>query len=267
MKFSIVTPSRNQALYIAETIISVITQEGNFEVEYTVMDGGSTDGTIPILKKFDRDITAGKYSGYNKGVIFNWVSKKDKGQSSAINEGVTKVTGDIIAYLNSDDVYTQGCFEKIAEAFKVDKQSQWLTGYCRIIDERNVQIQKYITRYKNFWLNRYTPTRLLMLNFISQPATFCRKSAVKDIGLFDQGLDYTMDYDFWLRLSRKSKPIILREYLASFRIHRYSKGAKYFRKQFGQDLETSCRYTDNKLIRLIHYCHNRLIVLAYLLIK
>lgn len=267
MKFSVITPSFNQASFIGRTIDSVITQKGDFKVEYIIMDGGSTDGTVEILKKYDWKIKSGQYNKLNQGVMFTWESKKDNGQSDAINQGLKKATGDIIAYLNSDDYYQRDTFSKVAKVFFNNKLCEWLTGYCQIVDEEDRPIQSLITKYKIFWLNHADYKILLTLNFVSQPATFWRKSASDRVGQFSEKLHLTMDYDYWLRLGQKSNPIIMKDYLASFRIHGSSKGKEQYLKQFDEDLETARKYCQNKFIITLHLFHNMMVKFVYLFVK
>lgn len=261
MKFSIVTPSFNQAKYISQTIDSVVSQTGDFNIEYFVMDGGSTDTTTEILKKYEVQLKN------NSKTKFYWQSKKDKGQSDAINQGFQKATGDILAFINSDDYYEPNTFQKIVTAFKKNPRQNWLTGYSHIINENNKIIQKPITHYKNFWLNHYSYQSLLILNYLSQPSTFFTKKIFDQFGLFNEKLNYTMDYDYWLKIGKNNKPIILKDYLSNFRIHSTSKGKTNYQNQFIEDLQTANKYTQNKLILFLHQSHNNLILTTYKQIK
>ena len=261
MKFSIVTPSFNQSEYISQTIDSVISQRGDFEVEYFIMDGGSTDNTTEILKKYELQLKN------DPQIKFYWQSKKDNGQSDAINQGLKKATGDILAFLNSDDYYEPDTFQKIATAFKNSPNQNWLSGYSHIIDENNTIIQKPITQYKNFWLNNYSYQSLLILNYISQPSTFFTKKVFNQTGIFNEKLNYTMDYDYWLNIGKNNKPIILRKYLSNFRIHSTSKGKTNYKNQFIEDLNTAANHANNKLVLKLHQFHNQLIKFSYSLIK
>lgn len=267
MKFSIVTPSFNQGQFIEQTIESVLSQKGDFEIEYFVMDAGSKDNTVEIIKKIEAKIGKGGFKGLNGGITFYWQSKKDKGQSDAINQGLKRATGDILAYINSDDSYAEGSFQMVCDALSKNKSKNWVTGYCNIVDQDNKSIRSHISKYKNFWLNRYSHKGLLMLNFISQPSTFWRASMTKQFGLFDEGLAYTMDYDYWLRICGENDPIILRSPLANFRIHNQSKGETAFLKQFNQDFEVCSKFTQNRLILLAHKFHNKMIIMLYKIIK
>lgn len=267
MKVSIVTPSYNQSKFIGQTIESVLTQKGSFEIEYFVMDGGSSDDTVNIIKKIESNVKKGIYKKYNSGISFYWQSKKDGGQSDAINQGIKKASGDILAYLNSDDVYIGGSFQKIVDAFGAESKARWLTGFCGIIDEKDKKTRNIIAGYKKFWLRHYSYNKLLVLNFISQPATFWKRDVHNKSGYFNENLQYAMDYDFWLRIGKNSTPIVLDSELANFRVHKESKGETTYKKQFKEDLEISIEHSKNKIIKFLHRMHNLLIVFIYKLIK
>ncbi len=267
MKISIVVPSFNQKKYIGRTIESILSQEGDFRIECIVFDGGSTDGTVEILKEFSKKINDGAYQDKSQGVDFFWVSKKDKGQSDAINQGLKKASGDILAYLNSDDVYIEGSFQKIVDAFGAGSKEMWLTGFCGIIDGQDRKTRNIIAGYKNFWLRHYSYNKLLVLNFISQPATFWKRDVHGKGGYFNENMHYAMDYDFWLRIGKNYRPIILDSELADFRVHKESKGETTYKKQFAEDFEISKKYSKNKILNLLHQIHNFLIVSIYKLIK
>lgn len=267
MKISIVIPSYNQAQFIGRTLESILTQEGNFEVECLVFDGGSTDNTVQILKETEKRIADGNYKKFNKNTTFFWTSKKDKGQSDAINQGMKMATGDIVAWLNSDDSYQENAFATVQQTFSQNKENGWLTGYCQIIDQNDNPLRGLIAKYKNFWLRHYSYNKLLILNFISQPATFWKVELVKKCGYLDEKLHYTMDYDYWLRFGKVSAPIVIKLKLANFRIHGQSKGETAFVDQFNQDLMCAQRYTKKKLILMTHGIHNFFIKLCYKVIK
>ena len=146
--YSIVTPSYNQAQFLERTILSVISQKGDFAIEYIIMDGGSTDGSIEIIKKYASQILDKTYPIRCKAVTLFRKSEKDKGQSDAINKGLRMATGDVVAWLNSDDTYRPGAFQHVAHAF-AQGHVQWCFGQCRIINTHDHEIRKPITRYKN----------------------------------------------------------------------------------------------------------------------
>jgi glycosyltransferase involved in cell wall biosynthesis len=267
MKFSIVIPSFNQGQFISKTLESIFTQEGDFSIEVMVFDAQSKDNTVNILKQYSQKAHSGEYKKYNEGIDFSWISEKDKGQTDAINKGLRKITGDIVAYINSDDSYCPGAFKHVANLFSKRAEAKWVTGYCNIIDENDRKIRSFIEKYKGFWLNHYSFTALRILNFVSQPATFWKKETFAETGLFDEKLKYTMDYDYWLRIAKNHKLFVAKNFLANFRIHNQSKGETAFLHQFKEDFETLSRHSSNVPLRLLHRFHNLLITLAYRCLK
>lgn len=263
MRVSIVTPSYNQRDFIGQTIDSVIGQQGNFELEYIVMDGGSTDGTVELLEEKERQIKANSQVGPSGGVTFIWESKKDKGQSDAINQGMKKATGDVIAYLNSDDLYLPGALASVTEAFAKDQDRIWLYGHCQMIDTQGRPARGLITGYKNWLLKNFSRNKLLITNFISQPATFWTRRAYQRVGGFDENQHLVMDYDYWCKLSRLGRPIVLSDDLAAFRVHPNNKSSQNFIRQFNDQYKVAAANTSNGFILLLHRLHNFLITTVY----
>lgn len=247
-RITILTPTLNQGEYIEESIHSVLNQSYP-NLEYIVLDGGSTDQTVEILKKYqDR--------------LF-WFSEKDRGQSHAINKGLGMASGEIIAFLNSDDIYEPEALLKVGRYFKAHPEASWLTGRCRTIDANGKEIRKLITAYKNFWLKTRSYQVLLILNYISQPATFWRKKVVDAIGNFDETLRYAMDYDYSLRVGNRFKLWALNDTLASFRIHPVSKAGSSAQSQFISDCQIARRYIRSPFLRWLHSAHNEITVNVY----
>jgi glycosyltransferase involved in cell wall biosynthesis len=228
MKISVVTTCLNSASTIRETIESVVGQEGDFELEYFITDGGSTDGTIDVARSFGDKLTLVDAIGLN--------------QAAGINLGLKLAGGDIVTFLNADDVYQPGALQKVAAAFKANPKKKWLIGRCRIIDEFGKELTPWITRYKNFLLKHYSYRLLLMENFICQPAVFWRREALRRIGYLDAAHHYVMDYDYWLRMGRENSPIVLSEYLAAFRRFPGTKSNSGYYRQFWDDFRVAVRY-------------------------
>jgi len=251
-KISVITPSFNQGHLIKETIDSVLNQ--NYpNLEFIVMDGGSTDDTVKILKKY-------------KGKL-SFISKKDKGQADAINKGIKKSSGEILTYLNSDDVMLPNTLNIVAEYFKENKNALWITGDYFIIDEKGNKIQSFVANYKRF-LRKFPYFNVLAVaNFIIQPSTFFRRKLIKELGYFDKSLDLCMDYDFWMRIIKQHPLHVLPNHFSLFRIHSLSKGGIQYKKQFAQEHQVLTRYTDNPLLIFLHKIHASLIVLVYRIIK
>jgi glycosyltransferase involved in cell wall biosynthesis len=232
VKVSVVTPSFNQAGFIIKTIKSVLSQKGDFELEYIVMDGGSTDGTVDILKKYGKKI--------------NWVSKKDKGQSDAINKGWRKATGDIVAYLNSDDMYERGAIQSVVSFFRNNPDIDWTYGKCKIVDEKGKEIRKWIKWYRHLLGQKYSYNKLLTENFVAQPSVFFRRKILNDCGYLDAKQHLIMDYEYWLRIGQKHKGSFINKPIAKFRFYRTSKSGSMFVKQFRDELKTAKKYARGK---------------------
>ena len=126
VKISIITPSLNQGEYIERTILSVLNQKGNFQLEYIIIDGVSTDNTLDIIKKYQDSLT--------------WVSEKDRGQSDAINKGFNMASGDLFAWLNSDDTYEENALSEVAERYR-EYRFKWCFGDCRKIIEDELEFR------------------------------------------------------------------------------------------------------------------------------
>ncbi len=199
MKFTIVTPSLNQGEYIGRTIDSVIRQEGDFEIQYLVRDGGSSDQTVDILQQTEALLASGVDLG-NRGVEFSWVSQKDGGQSAAINAGLRQATGDIVAYLNSDDMYSPGALAAVAKAFQEKPEADFVYGDGTVIDENDNLQWVWLSRPYDFEvLTRVHQAWNSASNYISQASTFWRRSVGDRMGLFDEAFQNSMDVEYWVR--------------------------------------------------------------------
>jgi glycosyltransferase involved in cell wall biosynthesis len=194
-KVSIITPSYNQAQYLEECILSVLEQDYPY-VEYIIMDGGSTDGSIDIIKKYEHHLAY-------------WVSQKDNGQSAAINEGLRRATGEIWAWMNSDDAYLPGAIGTAVECFNLNPKFDIIYGDALEISETG-ESTGYL-QAPEFNL----PATLIEGLMIPSGSTFIRQAVHNRIGGFDETLHYVMDTDYWLRsvpffsFEHVSKPLSL----------------------------------------------------------
>lgn len=184
-RLSIVTPSYNQSQFIEETIRSVLLQ-GYPNLEYIVIDGGSTDGSIDIIRKYE------PWLDY-------WVSEPDRGQSHAVNKGWAKATGEILAWLNSDDFYLDGTFKRIATEFRISRHLAMLAGECILVDEfsRGTVTKK---------AGSFDPIALLTGPKPAQPATFFRRSTLESVGPLREDLHYSMDRELAVRIGLRYFP-------------------------------------------------------------
>jgi glycosyltransferase involved in cell wall biosynthesis len=251
VKISVVTPSFNQCGFLARTAESILSQRGDFELEWIVVDGGSTDGSVELL----RGIT-------DPRVLVT--SEPDRGQSHAINKGLALARGDVIAWLNADDLYPPGALAEVARAFTAHTDANWLVGRYEIIDADDRPIRPGVVRYKERRLRRYSYRALLRENFLPQPAVFWRRSFGGEVGPLDESLHWTMDYDLWLRMGRRCDPLIMDPLLARFRVHERSKSGAFDRRQFDEGYAVASRYfAGDGVSRILHRFNVEKIVWAY----
>jgi glycosyltransferase involved in cell wall biosynthesis len=250
MKISVITPSFNQGDYIERTIQSILSQKGDFELEHIVMDAGSKDNTLDILKTHSSHLT--------------YRSEPDKGQSDAINKGFRMATGDILAWLNSDDMYEPNALQQVAAEYRREP-FHWCFGDCRIIDENDRAIRPLITWYKINQSKRYSYRRLLRRDFISQPSTFFSRKAYDETGEINPLLFYSMDYDYWLRLGRKHPPRYIHRFLANFRWYTMSKNGAAYRRAARETYQTATMHAlpTERFDIALHYVHYWLLSILY----
>ena len=229
MRISIITPSFNQAQFIERTIKSVLNQQGDFVLDYRVLDGGSTDGTLEILRRYEDRLS--------------WISEADKGQVDAINKGLRTASGDIVGWLNSDDTLMPGALAKVATAFAAHPAAEWVHGRCEVIDAHDQAIRLWISAYKNFRARRHSFDNLLTENYVNQMTAFWRRSVHDEVGYLDESLKLAFDYDFWLRLARRGAPVYVDSRIACFRWYETSKSGSNYRRQFAEDAEIAARYS------------------------
>lgn len=200
---SIVTPSFNQAAFLEETIQSVLAQDYP-NIEYLIVDGGSTDGSLEILQRYaDR--------------LGWWVSEPDRGQTDAINKGFARARGEVLAWLNSDDTYLPRAVSRAIAALQRHPNAGLVYGDANLIDERGGIIGKFPARQTDY--------RRLRQGFvhIPQQAAFFRADLWNRVGPLDPSFFFAMDYDLWVRLARLSELVYVPETWANFRLHRAGK--------------------------------------------
>ncbi len=215
--FSIVTPSFNQAAYIGESLESVQRQRWT-DVEHWVIDGGSRDGTVEMLRS---------YSGRHDWSHLRWISETDRGQSHALNKGFAAASGEIIGWLNSDDRYLPGCFERVARIFEENPETDIVYGDYRFIDQ-NGRIQR-IRREIEF--SRFVLLYHRVL-YIPTTTTFFRRRVFDQGHCLDERLHFALDAEFFMRLARSGFRFRhLRALLADFRFQPDSKTCSSPEKQ------------------------------------
>jgi glycosyltransferase involved in cell wall biosynthesis len=255
-KISVVIPSYNKAKYISQTLESIFKQDyGNIEV--IVQDGGSTDGTVEIVRKFIKK--------YPEKIIFD--SKKDNGQCDAINRGFVKATGDIFTFINADDTYEPYCFDNVSKAYLNNKNTLWFAGFGGMINEKGNEIACIWSNIKNFLLvlNSYS-LLILTSNYLFQPSVFITREAYKKFGPFENVEKYIFEYEMWLKMGRVSMPVVVKKYLSNFRISKTNMSSIYYHKLFEKDIKVTKRYSNSRFVVFLHKLNNfaRLISIKFI---
>jgi glycosyltransferase involved in cell wall biosynthesis len=250
---SIITPSYNQAEFIGHTIRSVLDQ-GYPGLEYWVMDGGSTDGTVDILRRHAN--------------LLQFVSEKDGGQAAALNAGFRRTQGEIIGWINSDDAYAPGAFEAVGRFFAEHPDVEWLYGRCPIIDRAGELHKDWVTSYKEFWMRRYSYRRYLIENFVSQPAVFFRRRLLDKVGPIDEQYHCAFDYHLFIRMATESRPAYLNRELAYFRSYDANKSSTVFERSFTEELDAARRVANGRhpFLMFLHRMNRLKLITTYKLL-
>ncbi len=200
---TVITPSYNQAQFLEATILSVLNQEYP-NLEYIIVDGGSDDGSVDIIRNYERRLAF-------------WVSEPDQGQSHALNKGIAHATGDILFWLNADDLCIPGAFAKVAEAFSQQPKPRIVIGQAYVTDDKGKLCGELKSRFTS-WVDYATGKCT-----IRQIATFFDRKLFDELGGVDESLEYCMDTDLLLRFTRLHRPLVIDDYLATFQLHRANK--------------------------------------------
>jgi len=196
--FTIVTPSLNQGQFIERTIQSVIDQDYP-NLEYFVLDAGSSDDTVEIIRRYEDRIDY-------------WVSQPDGGQSAAINAGWSRGSGEIVAWLNSDDYYLPGSLGMVAAYMTAHPEVLVVYGRADYVDAAGTPLDELGWPYDR-------RTMIMSRNVIPQPSTFIRRDALERVGMLDESLHYVMDFEFFLRIARVRAPEFIPQRLAVMTSH------------------------------------------------
>ena len=213
---SIVTPSFNQGLFLEETILSVLDQDYP-NVEYIIIDGGSTDGTVDIIRQYENKINY-------------WVSEPDKGQADAVNKGWQMSSGEILGWINSDDVYSPDAIELAVSTLLANSDIGFVYGDAKVIDAdgRNIGTRKSLP---------FDFKKLVTFDLVpNQPAVFLKRSLFKTVGLLDTSLQMSMDTDYWFRMGRVALGMNIPHTMAYMRTHSEAKTTKRYAEFFADSL-------------------------------
>jgi glycosyltransferase involved in cell wall biosynthesis len=210
---SIITPSFNQAAFLEQTILSVLEQD-HLRIEYIVVDGASTDNSVEIIKKYESKLAW-------------WVSEKDRGQADAINKGFARATGEVIAWLNSDDYYLAGAVSAAVKIFEEHPDVVLVYGDMLSVDEHGKTFNTL--KYKQLTLED-----LLCFQIIGQPAVFMRRSALQKAGTLEPTFHFMLDHHLWIRIAQQGKILHVNQTLSAARYHAEAKNIAKA-AEFGRD--------------------------------
>jgi glycosyltransferase involved in cell wall biosynthesis len=224
VKLSIIMPNFNGERFLEAAMRSVVSQrDSGLELEYIVVDGGSTDRSLDLIRSFG--------SAVNRLIV-----EKDTGPANAINKGLAAATGDVLAWLNSDDFYQPGALARVADFMASRPGLALCFGHCPIFDENGREIRIGITRFKEMFFPFSCRFMIQCINYISQPAMFFRRSAFEKAGPLREDWKCAWDYDFILRLWKQGgASAVPNPPLAGFRWHESSLSGQHFDQQFREE--------------------------------
>lgn len=239
MDFSIIVPTFNAELYLKECLDSIVNQCHDGKTQIIVVDGMSTDKTLEIIKNYEVHLICGK----------------DKNEPDALNKGFALANGDIVAWLDADDVYSSNTL-KIVENYFVNNRTDWVYGKSYFINEQGKHIRRIITTLKEVLQKNYSYSKLCNLSFLAQPSVFMTRKLYQDVGEFNIDYPLIFDYEYWLRVGTFTSPIYIPEYLSSMRAHPCSNSVKFSVRQMRESLDLVYRFKKRNhhisyLIRMI----------------
>jgi len=223
LKISIITTTYNCEKYIEETVESVLSQRGEFEIEYFLIDAKSTDSTLEKINKFKQKVEDGHYAQYNNGIVMKVLSEPDKGMYDGISKGLKQLTGDVVAYINGDDFYLPNAFSCVCEIFEKFPQVNWLTGRA---NDYNAKGQSWQSILPAHYHKEYITKGFygLSLPVIQQESTFWRIELLDKINLDEfRSKKLAGDFYLWHSFSKNNQLYILNSNLGGFR---FSEGQK-----------------------------------------
>ncbi len=244
---SIVIPSYNKAPFLGRTLDSILAQDYP-GLEILIEDGGSSDGSVDLIRRYAREHPE----------VIRWVSERDEGQLDAINKGLRKASGELVAEIDGDDVYRPGAFRRAAECFRARPGCLWAVGKGGVIDAADRPVMGTVTAYKNLLLRLNRKSLLHAVNYIVQPAVFFRRSVFESTGYFTGNRRFVMEYELWLRLAELQMPAVIPEYLADYRLTLGTISSTQAESLLAEDFALARRYTRNPAVLGMHRLHNGL---------
>jgi len=255
MKFSIITPVYNGEKYIAETIESILSQEGDFEIEYIIQDGGSTDGTIKIAELYADRVNAGQYPIRCNKVSIQYFSEKDRGMYDAIEKGFTHTTSDVMAYLNADDKYLPGSFASVVSVLVHYPDVEWLKGIDTTSDESGTTTSRgSCFLYRQDWLQKGIYGRNTY--FVQQDSVFWKQSLWEKARAEISSFRLAGDYALWIAFAKHAS------------LWSFNKQVSVFRERAGQLSSIMDPYREEQeLAASHHFFLEKRVMLFFLVVR
>lgn len=242
---TVVTPSFNHRGFIESTMQSVIGQQGDFYIDYIVMDGGSKDGTRELLKEYEQKFNAGQIPMACKGIRFRWQSEPDQGQAHAVNKGFALAEGSILCWLNSDDLYYNSeVLAKVVRYFETHPESRFVygKGYAINTNGKVIREEHYVTDFGG--------EDLLEIDYVLQPSAFWRYDVYESVGPLKQSMHFAFDWEYWIRCQRQFSLDFMNEFLSCNRIHPTTKttcGGIVRKREIAELLLTQGKFTERSV--------------------
>lgn len=229
MKFSVITPNYNGAEYLEDAMLSVIEQrKTGVSLEYIVVDGNSTDGSIDIINRYEKQIDL-------------LIREDDTGPANAINKGFARANGDVVSWLNADDIYYPDTLSRVAKALKQTQSASFCFGRCPIINDKGEEIRQGITRFKEMFFPVSSRFVFQSINYVSQPSLFFRRRILDESETYlREDMVAAWDYELFLRLWHYGPGVLVGGGpLAAFRWHAGSISGQFFKTQFKEELDAT----------------------------
>jgi glycosyltransferase involved in cell wall biosynthesis len=244
---SIITPSYNQAHFIQETIESVLAQDYP-NIEYIIVDGSSTDGSVEIIQKYSKKLAW-------------WVSEQDKGHADALNKGFSHAKGEILAWLNSDDTYSPHAVSEAVEFLVAHPDVSLVYANANLIDENGAYLGRFLSKQTNY------DSMLRGSVHIPQATTFFWAKYWQQVGPLDLSLKFSFDYDLWVRLAKLAPIVYIPHVWANFRLHSQGKSIYLDDRCYPDMIRVSQRETGKKVTALVLRWYLRRISYAWIPIR
>lgn len=249
---SIIIPTLNAGKFLRQTLNSIFAQDYS-SYQILVVDSFSDDDTLRIVKEYSL-----RFNTVDRDKL-RYFGMEREGQVAAINYGMSLASGDILTYINYDDVYYEkGCFKIVNASFNAHPENQWLYGRGGVINSDGMPTRSLVTQFKSLWWKRNSYRVLSWFDYIVQPTVFFKRSLWEKVGEFNPEYKYCFDYDYWLRCWKVSTPLFVDVHLANWRAHQDAISVKNTNAQIDESLRINLLHaqstTDIVIQNMVAWC-------------